>query len=139
MYELYPAFYYLEHRPNNGLEKVSNKGDPSSNYENASGVERQQRCAEDRCDAAASQMNEIGQEGRQCPRRLTMDSFAQVGTKGGAQLWWCKQGSALLAFPSKLTEEIPRGMQWTGVAPVAIGISHLIVYLAGRNKENRCG
>ncbi len=45
--------------------------------------------------------------------------------------------SALLASPSKLTEEIPRGLQWIGVAPVAIGLSHLIVYLAGKKKENQ--
>lgn len=43
--------------------------------------------------------------------------------------------SALLAYPSKLSEEIPHGIQWIGVAPVAIGLSHLIVYLVGKRKE----
>src|SRR6476620_358256 len=44
--------------------------------------------------------------------------------------------SALLAYPSKVSEEIPRGMQWIGVAPIAIGLSHVIVYLIGTKKEN---
>ena len=44
--------------------------------------------------------------------------------------------SALLAYPSKLTEDIPHGLQWIGVAPVCIGLSHLIVYLVGKRKEN---
>lgn len=44
--------------------------------------------------------------------------------------------SALLAFPSKVTEEIPRGMQWIAVAPFCIGVSHVIVYLVGKGKEN---
>jgi hypothetical protein len=43
--------------------------------------------------------------------------------------------SALLAYPSEASERIPRGMQWIGVAPAAIGVSHLIVYLVGKNKE----
>ena len=44
--------------------------------------------------------------------------------------------SALLAFPSKVTEDIPRGMQWIGLAPFCIGLSHVIVYLVGKGKEN---
>jgi hypothetical protein len=44
--------------------------------------------------------------------------------------------SALLAYPSKVSEEIPQGMQWIGVAPIAIGLSHVIVYLIGTKKEN---
>ena len=44
--------------------------------------------------------------------------------------------SALLAYPSRVSEEIPRGMQWIGVAPIAIGLSHVIVYLIGTKKEN---
>jgi hypothetical protein len=43
--------------------------------------------------------------------------------------------SALLATPSQLTSDIPRGIQWVGVAPVGIGLSHLIVYYVGRNKD----
>ena len=41
--------------------------------------------------------------------------------------------SVVLAYPQ--AHDIPQGMQWVGVAPVMIGLSHLIVYLAGRNKE----
>jgi hypothetical protein len=44
--------------------------------------------------------------------------------------------SALLAHPMPVTQEIPQGMQWIGLAPVCIGVSHLIVYLIGKNKEN---
>ena len=44
--------------------------------------------------------------------------------------------SALLAHPSPVTQGIPQGMQWIGVAPVAIGLSHVIVYLVGKKKES---
>jgi hypothetical protein len=44
--------------------------------------------------------------------------------------------SALLAHPTQVTEGIPQGMQWIGLAPVCIGLSHLIVYLIGKKKEN---
>jgi hypothetical protein len=44
--------------------------------------------------------------------------------------------SALLAHPTRVTEEIPRGMEWIGLAPVCIGVSHVIVYLAGKKAEN---
>jgi hypothetical protein len=43
--------------------------------------------------------------------------------------------NALLAHPSDLVKEIPQGLQWIGVAPVGIGLSHLIVYLLERKKE----
>jgi hypothetical protein len=43
--------------------------------------------------------------------------------------------SALLAHPSELTQRIPQGLQWIGIAPVAVGLSHLVVYWAGKNKE----
>lgn len=43
--------------------------------------------------------------------------------------------SALLAHPAS-AEGIPQGIQWIGVAPVAVGLSHLIVYLAGKKKES---
>ena len=42
--------------------------------------------------------------------------------------------SALLAHPS--SRNIPQGLQWIGVAPFCLGISHLIVYLIGKKKEN---
>lgn len=42
--------------------------------------------------------------------------------------------SALLAHPSPITSDIPQGIQWIGLAPIGIGLSHLIVYMTGRNK-----
>ena len=43
--------------------------------------------------------------------------------------------TALLMFSSsKFTDEIPRGIQWAAIAPIGIGLSHVIVYLVGRNK-----
>jgi len=42
--------------------------------------------------------------------------------------------SAILAY-TPVTREIPPGLQWIGVAPVCIGLSHLIVYLIGKRKE----
>jgi hypothetical protein len=44
--------------------------------------------------------------------------------------------SALLAHPTPVTEGIPQGMQWIGLAPTCIGLSHLIVYLIGRKTEH---
>ena len=44
--------------------------------------------------------------------------------------------TALLAHPTDWTHNIPEGMQWIGVAPVCIGLSHVIVYIIGRKKEN---
>ena len=44
--------------------------------------------------------------------------------------------SALLARPTPVTEGIPPGMQWIGLAPACIGLSHLIVYLIGKKREN---
>lgn len=41
--------------------------------------------------------------------------------------------TAVLAHPQQ--DPIPLGIQWSGVGPVLIGISHLIVYFANRNKE----
>ncbi len=44
--------------------------------------------------------------------------------------------TALLAHPTPVTQEIPQGMQWIGLAPACIGLSHLIVYLIGKRREN---
>jgi len=44
--------------------------------------------------------------------------------------------SAILAHPSEVTQDVPQGLQWLGVAPIGIGLSHLIVYAAGRTKED---
>ena len=38
--------------------------------------------------------------------------------------------SALIASPANAKLEIPPGIQWIGLAPAAIGLSHLVVYLA---------
>lgn len=43
---------------------------------------------------------------------------------------------AMLVFkPSDLRIPFPPGFQYVGVGPVAIGISHLIVYFLGKSKE----
>ena len=45
--------------------------------------------------------------------------------------------NALLAHPEGLTALRP-GVQWVGIAPALIGVSHLIVYVVGkREKANR--
>ena len=44
--------------------------------------------------------------------------------------------SALLAHPTPVTEGIPQGMQWIGLAPACIGLSHVIVYVIGKRREN---
>ena len=43
--------------------------------------------------------------------------------------------SALLAHPSQASEHIPGGIQWIGVAPIGIGLSHLVVYFVGAKRE----
>jgi uncharacterized protein DUF6249 len=43
--------------------------------------------------------------------------------------------SAVLAHPSPATADVPQGLQWIGVAPIGIGLSHLIVYAVGRKKD----
>jgi hypothetical protein len=43
--------------------------------------------------------------------------------------------STMLAHPVQVTENIPPGMQWIGLAPVCVGVSHLIVYLIGKGRE----
>jgi hypothetical protein len=44
--------------------------------------------------------------------------------------------SALLASPANARLEIPNGIQWIGLALAAIGVSHLVVYLAEKKNEN---
>lgn len=43
--------------------------------------------------------------------------------------------SAVIASPANAALEIPAGIQWIGLGPAAIGLSHLVVYLAGKKKE----
>jgi hypothetical protein len=44
--------------------------------------------------------------------------------------------SVLIASPANAKLEIPPGIQWLGLGPAAIGISHLVVYLAGKTREH---
>jgi hypothetical protein len=44
--------------------------------------------------------------------------------------------SALLASRANDKLEIPAGIQWIALAPVAIGLSHLVVYFVGKKKES---
>jgi hypothetical protein len=43
--------------------------------------------------------------------------------------------SALVWSPANAALQIPSGIQWIGLGPAAIGLSHLIVYWAGKKKE----
>ena len=43
--------------------------------------------------------------------------------------------SAVIASPANSKLEIPQGIQWMGLAPAAIGVSHLVVYVAKRREE----
>jgi hypothetical protein len=43
--------------------------------------------------------------------------------------------SVVIASPANARLEVPQGVQWIGLGLAAIGISHLVVYLVGRRKE----
>ncbi len=43
--------------------------------------------------------------------------------------------SLLSSPPTRVTDDIPKGLEFIGIAPIGIGISHLIVYFAGRKKN----
>ena len=43
--------------------------------------------------------------------------------------------SAILAANSPAAADVPRGLQWIGLAPAMIGLSHLVVYAVGRSRE----
>jgi hypothetical protein len=43
--------------------------------------------------------------------------------------------SAVIASPANAKLEVPPGVQWIGLGLAAIGVSHLVVYLAGKRKE----
>lgn len=57
-----------------------------------------------------------------------------------AGLTWISLGVGafvtLEALLAHHTPDIPQGVQFIGVAPVGIGLSHLIVYLVGRKKDS---
>lgn len=43
--------------------------------------------------------------------------------------------SAILAANSPAAVDVPRGLEWIGLAPAMIGLSHLVVYIVGRSRE----
>jgi len=43
--------------------------------------------------------------------------------------------STMLANPTPATADVPHGLQFAGVGMVGIGVSHLIAYAVGRNKD----
>jgi hypothetical protein len=42
--------------------------------------------------------------------------------------------STMLSHPTDFTKDVPYGIQYVGVGMVGIGLSHLIAFLAGRNR-----
>ena len=44
--------------------------------------------------------------------------------------------SVIMASPANAKLRIPPGIQWIGLGPAAIGVSHLVVYLTGKQKEH---
>ena len=46
--------------------------------------------------------------------------------------------TAILSFPAtEATGDIPKGMQLIGIAPIGIGIAHLITYWVGIRREHK--
>jgi hypothetical protein len=43
--------------------------------------------------------------------------------------------STMLANPTPATADVPHGLQFAGVGMIGIGVSHLVAYAAGRNKD----
>lgn len=43
--------------------------------------------------------------------------------------------SAILAANSPSAADLPRGLEWIGLAPAMIGLSHLVVYAVGRRRD----
>jgi hypothetical protein len=43
--------------------------------------------------------------------------------------------SAILAANSPAAADVPRGLEWVGLAPAMIGLSHLIVFAVGRRRD----
>ena len=43
--------------------------------------------------------------------------------------------SAIIAANSPSAADVPRGIEWIGLAPTMIGLSHLIVYAVGKSRE----
>jgi hypothetical protein len=43
--------------------------------------------------------------------------------------------SVVIASPANAKLDVPPGVQWIGLGVAAIGVSHLVVYFAGKRKE----
>ena len=43
--------------------------------------------------------------------------------------------SAIFSASSPSAADVPRGLEWTGLAPAMIGLSHLVVYAVGRRRD----
>lgn len=43
--------------------------------------------------------------------------------------------STVIASPTNAALAIPAGIQWIGLGPAAIGLSHLVVYFTGKKRE----
>ena len=43
--------------------------------------------------------------------------------------------SAIFSANSPAAADVPRGLEWIGLAPATIGLSHLIVYAVGRSRD----
>jgi hypothetical protein len=43
--------------------------------------------------------------------------------------------SAIFSANSPGAADVPRGLQWIGLAPATIGLSHLIVYAVGKSRD----
>ena len=47
---------------------------------------------------------------------------------------WVTMTAVLAMASEKFTEEIPRGIQYVAIAPVGIGLAHLVAFAVGRSK-----
>jgi hypothetical protein len=43
--------------------------------------------------------------------------------------------SAIFAANSPAAADVPRGLEWIGLAPAMIGLSHLVVFAVGRRRD----
>jgi hypothetical protein len=44
--------------------------------------------------------------------------------------------SVLAMASDKFTEDIPRGIQYVAIAPIGIGLAHLVVFFIGKSKTD---
>ena len=62
---------------------------------------------------------------------LLLAGLIWISLGAGAIVWL----NAMMGQGSPAVAEIPDGMQWIGLAPVGIGLSHLIVYFVGKTRD----